>query len=180
MASAKIACAVSLHLLFTPRQRVLGTVYGDWSHGGLLASHDPLQPDCHAIEILTGRVLNTPFVPLCLGVRIRRPYHFPSGVSLVACPESPCMFSSVYFAVLPLLGALVRGYADPGRCTGACNVRDPGLVQREDGMYFLFSTHEKIKYASAKSLSGPWTMVGSVVPDGSKIDLSGRNDLWVS
>jgi arabinan endo-1,5-alpha-L-arabinosidase len=92
------------------------------------------------------------------------------------------MFCHLYLAALPLLlAALVRGYADPGRCTGACNVRDPGLVRREsDGRYFLFSTHERIQYSSSQSLAGPWTSVGSVVPNGSKIGLEGRNDLWVS
>lgn len=75
----------------------------------------------------------------------------------------------------------MQGYPPPGPCTGACNVRDPGLVVREsDGMYFLFSSHDQIKYASAKSLAGPWTHIGSAVPGGSSIDLAGNDDLWVS
>lgn len=92
------------------------------------------------------------------------------------------MVSSLFLAVIPLLiGALAQGFPNPRPCTGACNVRDPGLVRRtEDGLYFLFSTHEKVKYASAKALEGPWTMLGSVVPKGSSIDLAGKNDLWVS
>lgn len=93
------------------------------------------------------------------------------------------MVPSLFFAVLPLLftGAVSQGFPNPRPCTGACNVRDPGLVRRtSDGLYFLFSTHEKIKYASAPQLDGPWTVVGAVVPQGSKIDLAGKNDLWVS
>jgi hypothetical protein len=75
---------------------------------------------------------------------------------------------------------IVHGYADPGSCSGACNVHDPGLIRREsDGKYFRFSTGNDISYASASSIEGPWTTVGSVLPDGSSIDIAGYNDLWV-
>lgn len=79
-----------------------------------------------------------------------------------------------------LLAAFVQGYANPGSCSGACNVHDPGLIRRSsDGKYFRFSTGNKISYASASSLSGPWTTIGSVLPSGSSIDLAGNDDLWV-
>lgn len=79
-----------------------------------------------------------------------------------------------------LFAALVRGYANPGSCSGACNVHDPSLIQRtSDGMYFRFSTGNKISYASASSIKGPWTTIGSMLPSGSSIDLAGNTDLWV-
>ena len=92
------------------------------------------------------------------------------------------MFASTYLPLLLLLFETAVGqYPNPGPCTGACNVRDPALIRREfDGTYFLFSSHDKIGYASAESLAGPWTILGSVVPDGSVIDLPGWDDLWVS
>ncbi|CEJ57518.1 Putative Arabinan endo-1,5-alpha-L-arabinosidase [Penicillium brasilianum] len=78
-----------------------------------------------------------------------------------------------------LLAALVRGYANPGSCSGACNVHDPSLIQRtSDSLYFRFSTGNEISYASASSIKGPWTTIGSMLPSGSSIDLDGNDDLW--
>lgn len=90
-----------------------------------------------------------------------------------------------YFAdiTLPavLFTALANAYANPGRCFGACNVHDPTLIQRSsDKRYFRFSTGNKISYASATNINGPWTNIGSMLPAGSLIDLPGRDDLWVS
>lgn len=80
-----------------------------------------------------------------------------------------------------LFAALVHGYANPGSCSGACNVHDPTLIQRSsDKRYFRFSTGNKISYASASSINGPWTTIGSMLPSGSSIDLAGNDDLWVS
>ncbi|QMW36983.1 hypothetical protein G4B11_000219 [Aspergillus flavus] len=80
-----------------------------------------------------------------------------------------------------LLVALSHGYGAPGACSGACNIHDPSLIQREsDGTYFRFSTGNRISYATASSIEGPWTAVGSILPDGSSIDLPGNDDLWVS
>lgn len=80
-----------------------------------------------------------------------------------------------------LLTALAHGYANPESCSGACVVYDPTIIQRSsDSKYFRFSTGNEISYASASSLSGPWTTIGSVLPDGSSIDLDGNTDLWVS
>lgn len=72
-----------------------------------------------------------------------------------------------------------NAYPSPGACTGPCNVHDPALIRREDGTYFRFSTGNKISYASAPAVEGPWTALGSVLPDGSIIDMEGRDDLWV-
>ncbi|KAA8651107.1 hypothetical protein EYZ11_005312 [Aspergillus tanneri] len=77
------------------------------------------------------------------------------------------------------LSALVHGYVNPGICSGACNVHDPGLIQREsDGVYFRFSTGNNISYASSSSIEGPWEVLGPMLPNGSSIDLDGRDDLW--
>lgn len=79
-----------------------------------------------------------------------------------------------------LFAALVRGYANPGSCSGACVVHDPTLIQRtSDSLYFRFSTGNEISYASASSIEGPWTTIGSMLPSGSSIDLAGNTDLWV-
>ncbi|KAF3390293.1 putative arabinan endo-1,5-alpha-L-arabinosidase A [Penicillium rolfsii] len=78
-----------------------------------------------------------------------------------------------------LFTALAWGYANPGSCSGACNVHDPSLIQRSsDGLYFRFSTGNEISYASASSIKGPWTTIGSMLPSGSSIDLAGNTDLW--
>ncbi|KAJ5621447.1 hypothetical protein N7528_006230 [Penicillium herquei] len=78
-----------------------------------------------------------------------------------------------------LLTALVHGYADPESCSGECVVYDPTLIVRSsDSTYFRFSTGNEISYCTATDLSGPWTAVGSVLPDGSSIDLAGNTDLW--
>ncbi|KAB8231196.1 arabinan endo-1,5-alpha-L-arabinosidase [Aspergillus alliaceus] len=81
--------------------------------------------------------------------------------------------------VLALLRAAVAyGYANPGICSGACNVHDPALTQNGDGTYFRFSTGNNISFASASSIEGPWIALGSVLPDGSSIDNPGRYDPW--
>ncbi|KAL5333528.1 glycosyl hydrolase [Aspergillus crustosus] len=78
-----------------------------------------------------------------------------------------------------LLATLAHGYGAPGSCSGLCNMHDPSVIRREsDGTYFRFSTGNRISYASAPAIQGPWTAIGSVVPGGSSIDLPGRDDLW--
>lgn len=50
----------------------------------------------------------------------------------------------------------------------ACNVHDPYLIQTSSGgLYFRFSTDNKISDASVSFVKGPWTTVGSMLPDGS-------------
>lgn len=65
----------------------------------------------------------------------------------------------------------------PGACTGTCQgwSHDPAVVRRSDGTYFRFSTANKITIATAPSISGPWTKTGSVVPNGSKINIPGKD-----
>jgi arabinan endo-1,5-alpha-L-arabinosidase len=65
-------------------------------------------------------------------------------------------------------------------CTGICNnAHDPALIRRDDGRYYRFSTGGKIAIHSAPSITGPWTYVGPAIPNGSLINLAGRDDLWV-
>ena len=89
------------------------------------------------------------------------------------------MYGSCAVAI-SIFAALTHGYANPGSCSGTCNVHDPGLIQREsDGTYFRFSTGNKISYARSSSIEGPWTAVGSMLPEGSSINKEGSDDLWV-
>jgi len=97
-------------------------------------------------------------------------YLFTDFVMIIQKLHTPAIF----------FASLVHGYANPGSCSGACNVHDPSLIQRSsDNVYFRFSTGNKISYASASSIAGPWTVVGSMLPSGSSIDLAGNTDLWV-
>lgn len=75
--------------------------------------------------------------------------------------------------------AAVHGYANPMTCSGTCtNAHDPALIRRDDGTYFRFSTGGKIAIHSAPAITGPWTYKGAAIPNGSKIDKTGNNDLW--
>jgi arabinan endo-1,5-alpha-L-arabinosidase len=90
------------------------------------------------------------------------------------------MRSSIVASLLSAVN-LVYGYADPLACSGVCNnAHDPALVRHSDGTYWRFSTGGKIAVHSAPALTGPWTYKGAAIPSGSKINLAGNNDLWVS
>jgi arabinan endo-1,5-alpha-L-arabinosidase len=73
-----------------------------------------------------------------------------------------------------------RSFPEPEPITGDIYgfVHDPSVIRREDGTYFLFTTNNKTNVASAPSMSGPWTHLGPVLPNGSMIDLPGKDDLW--
>ncbi|KAG1693286.1 hypothetical protein DVH05_023750 [Phytophthora capsici] len=74
---------------------------------------------------------------------------------------------------------LVAAYANPETCTGICtNTHDPSIIRRSDGTYFRFSTGGRIAVHSAPDIVGPWMYLGAAVPDGSTIDLDGKDDLW--
>lgn len=78
------------------------------------------------------------------------------------------------------IGAVVHGYADPEHCSGNCFAHDPALMQRSsDSVYFRFNTNANIEIMKADSLSGPWESVGSVLPDGSSIDIAEDQGYWV-
>jgi arabinan endo-1,5-alpha-L-arabinosidase len=81
---------------------------------------------------------------------------------------------------LALLGNGVSAYANPGACSGDCWAHDPAVVRREsDGLYFRFNTGSKIGILKSNSLSGPWVYQGAAIPAGSKINIAGKDDLWV-
>lgn len=87
-----------------------------------------------------------------------------------------------FFITASLLSAvtLVSGYADPLPCSGVCNnAHDPALIRHSDGTYWRFSTGGKIAVHSAPALTGPWTYKGAAISAGSKINLKGKDDLWV-
>ncbi|KAI8941964.1 hypothetical protein NX059_000074 [Plenodomus lindquistii] len=88
------------------------------------------------------------------------------------------MRSSVLASVLAA-ASTVYGYANPMACTGVCgDAHDPAMIKRSDGTYFRFATGNKIAMYSAKSLTGPWEYKGAAIPNGSKINLAGKDDLW--
>lgn len=88
--------------------------------------------------------------------------------------------STTLASVLNLAVVAVHGYADPEPCTGDCFAHDPGLMQRSsDGVYFRFNTDTMIEIMKGDSLSGPWESVGSVLPDGSSIDIAADQGYWV-
>ncbi|KAI0755485.1 glycoside hydrolase family 43 protein [Fomes fomentarius] len=83
------------------------------------------------------------------------------------------------FAALASLATLV--FAVPSPLPGSSNivVRDPTIIYNPSSRkYFVFSTDEGIKIFSSTSLTGPWTRQGSVLPNGSSIDLPGNKNLW--
>lgn len=41
-------------------------------------------------------------------------------------------------------------------------------------------TFNKISIATAPKLTGPWETIGSTLPSGSRINLAGKDVLWVS
>ncbi|KAJ8113578.1 hypothetical protein OPT61_g4328 [Boeremia exigua] len=82
-------------------------------------------------------------------------------------------------AILSVLPATANAYANPLTCSGTCtNAHDPSLIRRDDGTYFRFSTGGKVAVHTAPSIQGPWTFKGAVLPNGSKINKAGNQDLW--
>lgn len=85
--------------------------------------------------------------------------------------------AALAFLALPGVQA---AYPNPGACSGDCFAHDPALIKRaSDGKYFRFNTGGKIMIYDSDSLSGPWTFRGAAIPDGSSINLAGKDDLWV-
>ena len=83
-------------------------------------------------------------------------------------------------AVLSAVSA-VSGYENPGACSGDCWSHDPAIIRRSsDGVYFRFETGGGIGMWKAPHLTGPWKHQGVVLEGGSKIDMAGNKELWVS
>lgn len=73
------------------------------------------------------------------------------------------------------------GYSNPEPCTGNCYAHDPGFIRRSsDGVYFRFNTDSLVDIMKADSITGPWEIVGNVLPNGSIVDLSNDEGLWVN
>ncbi|KZT24333.1 glycoside hydrolase family 43 protein, partial [Neolentinus lepideus HHB14362 ss-1] len=96
---------------------------------------------------------------------------------------------TVFSAAVVLTASFVLGalcpvsavsFPDPLALQGAhVYVHDPSLIQRQsDGKYFLFTSHNKSGIITADQLQGPWTEVGSTLPNNSSIQLPGRSDIW--
>ena len=84
------------------------------------------------------------------------------------------------FATVLFAASSVLGYANPGACSGQCWSHDPSVIRRSsDGTYFRFETGSRIGIWKASDLTGPWVYQGAVLPNGSKINKAGRDDLWV-
>ncbi|EJF59885.1 glycoside hydrolase family 43 protein [Dichomitus squalens LYAD-421 SS1] len=81
---------------------------------------------------------------------------------------------------LTLIVGSLAAFPDPLALSGdSFFVHDPSLVQRvSDGKYFVFTTHNKGGIITATNLAGPWTSVGSILPNNSTINLAGRDDIW--
>lgn len=92
------------------------------------------------------------------------------------------MFKPLFLLLsfLSLFAPSVHGYAAPGSCTGACYAHDPTVIQRaSDGLYFKFNTGGGMEIVTSKSLTGPWSIQGKVLPGGTKITTAGQTtDLW--
>ncbi|TKA25733.1 hypothetical protein B0A50_05829 [Salinomyces thailandicus] len=72
-------------------------------------------------------------------------------------------------------------YPSPGPCTGTCTgpIHDPSLIRRRtDGLYFRFTTSNRLNTATAPTLSGPWSEPCPALPHCSIINVPGRCDLW--
>lgn len=88
-------------------------------------------------------------------------------------------FLPTFLGVLAL-SARTSGYADPEPCSGNCYAHDPGFIRRSsDGEYFRFNTDNYVDIMKSSSVSGPWELVGNVLPNGSIIDLAADEGLWV-
>jgi arabinan endo-1,5-alpha-L-arabinosidase len=70
-------------------------------------------------------------------------------------------------------------YPNPLLCHGNCSwIHDPSIYY-EDGTYWRFSTSGNIAVATAPSLEGPWEYKGPLLPDGTKIKVADKQDIWV-
>ncbi|KIK68238.1 glycoside hydrolase family 43 protein [Collybiopsis luxurians FD-317 M1] len=82
-------------------------------------------------------------------------------------------------AVLGILSSVVA--ATPNPIPGSDNVtlRDPAIWYNKDlKKYFVFSTGDNINISTSTSLTGPWTSIGSALPNCSKINLPGNCSIW--
>jgi arabinan endo-1,5-alpha-L-arabinosidase len=81
----------------------------------------------------------------------------------------------------PLNARQAASWPDPQPCSGNCSgIHDPSIVHAADGTWWLFSTNGDISIASAPAITGPWTYKGPMLPNGSSIQITSGQQLWVS
>lgn len=98
----------------------------------------------------------------------------------ISLPSIAMWSSRIGFLGLLGLFDRIHGYSNPEPCTGDCYAHDPGFIRRSDGVYFRFNTDTYIDIMkSTSSVSGPWEIVGNVLPNGSIVDLAADEGLWV-
>lgn len=93
--------------------------------------------------------------------------------------QALCLLPIAFSLASPLLSK--RSFPPTEPCSGVCRGRlhDPSVVYRADTKtFYRFTTNNEIIIATAPHLSGPWTNHGPALPHGSRINLSGKNDLW--
>ncbi|TFK54442.1 glycoside hydrolase family 43 protein [Heliocybe sulcata] len=90
------------------------------------------------------------------------------------------LFSTIHSVIGSPTVAAATSYPDPLPLEGPFFfVHDPSMLQRQsDGRYFLFTTHDKAGILTAEEIQGPWTEIGSILPNNSTIQLPGRDDIW--
>lgn len=89
--------------------------------------------------------------------------------------------SSLFAGLISLatISRIAQDWPDPESCQGNCTfIHDPSVVRRGDGTWFRFSTIGNIAIATAPALGGPWDYQGAMLPDGSKIDVVEKQELW--
>lgn len=79
---------------------------------------------------------------------------------------------TVFRRVILLFAPFALAYSPPEPCTGWCfrHLRDPNVVVK-DGVYYRFTTHDNFTVSTAPSISGPWEKRGSVLHNGSMINV---------
>ncbi|VDB94964.1 unnamed protein product [Peniophora sp. CBMAI 1063] len=87
---------------------------------------------------------------------------------------------SLKFAALAQSLLALTALATPNPISGsAIQLRDPAIwYNSATKKYYVFATDNKIGIFTATSLNGPWTSVGSALPNCSIIQLDGRCVLW--
>ncbi|TBU30490.1 glycoside hydrolase family 43 protein [Dichomitus squalens] len=98
---------------------------------------------------------------------------------IAASPSRRTMKLSFLESIISLVTCTLAQTPNPLPGSSDTVVRDPAIYYNGDSKkYFVFSTDNDIGIFTSTSLLGPWTSVGSVLPNCSTINLSGNCDLW--
>ena len=98
----------------------------------------------------------------------------------LSCSLAVVLTTSVL--VSPLLPAPHSSFADPEPCTGhGIGIHNPSVIKRpSDSKWFRSSASDNISIASAPNVTGPWIYQGAVLPNGTTIHVTNRQDIWAS